>query len=178
MIDNTLIQKILPGYRLPLLGVHGLAHWGRVLETGLRIAQHNGADPRVVELFAVFHDSRRENKNVDPGHGRRGAELATLLRDDLQLEVEQLELLTFACIHHTGGATEGDVTVRTCWDADRLDLWRVGITPRPSKLCTEPARDSNLQSWAKARSLTDYTPPFVTEDWVGNRLTTRATAAE
>jgi uncharacterized protein len=34
--------------------------------------------------------------------------------------------------------------VQTCWDADRLDLGRVGIIPRPDRLCTEEARDPVL----------------------------------
>ena len=30
----------------------------------------------------VFHDSRRVNEGTDPGHGRRGAELAVAFRDE------------------------------------------------------------------------------------------------
>jgi len=36
----------------------------------------SGADGVIVQLFALFHDSRRENTGVDPGYGTRGTELA------------------------------------------------------------------------------------------------------
>ena len=45
-----------------------------------------------------------------------------------------MKLLTEALIHHSEGYIEGDVTVRVCWDADRLDLGRVGIEPKPERL--------------------------------------------
>ena len=159
MVEQGLIRKILPEYVLPLMGIHGLPHWGRVLETGLRLARRTGADPRIVALFSVFHDSRRENEGTDLDHGRRGAALAARFRASLDLGDEQFELLSFACTYHTEGFIEGDVTVQTCWDSDRLDLWRVGITPRSSRLCTEQVLDRDLQTWAKGRSVSGHVPP-------------------
>ena len=53
----------------------------------------------------------------------------------------------------TDGGTEADVTVQTCWDADRLDLGRVGIRPHPRYLCTPAARSAEVIEWAHARSL-------------------------
>ena len=50
------------------------------------------------------------------------------------------------------GAAQG-ATAQTCWDAERLDLGRVGKTPRVEKLCTEEARDSVLRDLAYRRSL-------------------------
>jgi len=170
MIDPELIHRIVQGYELPLLGTHGLPHWARVLETGLRLAEHTGADRRVVALFAVFHDSRRRNEAVDDGHGARGAALAQELRSRwLDLTDEQFALLTTACVHHTDGTVEGDVTVRTCWDADRLDLWRVRIEPRDRYLCTDAARNAAIRQWARERSLGDFTPDYVDREWIGDR---------
>lgn len=154
-VPPEVFAEILRDYRLPLLGVHGLSHWGRVLENGLRLAKETGADRAVVGLFAVFHDARRVNEIVDPGHGRRGAELARLLRVSLPIDDAQLELLADACARHTDGETKGDITVRTCWDADRLDLWRVGITPQPSRLGTDAAREAEILRWSRTRSLED-----------------------
>lgn len=34
----------------------------------------------IIELFAIFHDSGRQNEHIDDGHGYRGAELAKQLR--------------------------------------------------------------------------------------------------
>ena len=54
---------------------------------------------------------------------------------------------------HTFGGREAHLTVQTCWDADRLDLGRVGNRPDPKRLCTDAARDPALLREAYARSL-------------------------
>ncbi len=43
-------------------------------------------------------------------------------------------------VRHLAESMEVDPALRACWDADRLDLWRVGIDPDPERLCTAPAR--------------------------------------
>jgi uncharacterized protein len=62
-------------------------------------------------------------------------------------------MLAYAVRHHSDGLIEADVTVQTCWDADRLDLGRVGIIPRADRLCTEQARDPLVFERAFARSV-------------------------
>jgi uncharacterized protein len=169
MIEKRLIDRILDGYALSPMGTHGLPHWGRVLETGLRLAASTGADIQVVELFAVFHDSRRVNDRVDRGHGKRGAELARELRREfLKIENNAFDLLVYACERHTDGLKEGDVTVQTCWDSDRLDLWRANIQPKASFLCTDAAKEQKTIDWSRERSLSEFTPSFVTEQWTNN----------
>lgn len=121
-------------------------------ENGLHIAQTNDADPLVVKLFAVFHDSRRESDGYDPFHGQRGAELARTLHGDLfEVQADQLELLCLACELHHQGAMSDDDTIGTCFDADRLELTRVGILPDPKLMCTQEgkllARQSQLPKW-------------------------------
>jgi uncharacterized protein len=161
------VRAILERYPLRWNGTHGLPHWARVLETGHRLAEETGADPEVVALFAVFHDSCRENEGWDDGHGRRGAELAAALRGRLfDLESSRFDLLYHACERHTDGDTEGDVTIITCWDADRLDLGRVQITPSREFLCTAPAQREEMIAWAEARSRSGFVPEIVARDWM------------
>lgn len=81
-VSSEVWKAILNGYTLPVMGTHGVGHWARVLENGRRIGPVAGADQAVVDLFAVCHDARRINEYTDPGHGRRGAELARALRAD------------------------------------------------------------------------------------------------
>jgi len=150
---EELVRRVREGYRLQWKGIHGWAHWLRVRQLGLRLAESSGADPRVVELFALFHDARRHNDGLDPGHGARGAALVeSLPLADLGLDAGKRALLAFACTHHTAGFTEADVTVGTCWDADRLDLWRIGTRPDPSLLCTDAAREPEVIRWARQLS--------------------------
>jgi uncharacterized protein len=166
LISSELMQAILNHYALPQLGTHGVSLWARVIENGTLLAQQTGAMIEVVQLFAVFHDSQRINESRDHGHGRRGAELAWELRGTFfDLSDSDFELLYFACVHHTDGSTAGDVTVQTCWDADRLDLGRVGIKPDPRLLCTSAARDPQVIAWAYDRSLVRVVPQFVRSEW-------------
>lgn len=137
----AITAAILHRYTLDPNGIHGVEHWARVLLNALTLAESTGADPEVVALFALFHDSCRINDNRDYHHGRRGAELALSLRGTLvHLDDARFSLLWDACCYHTDGLTDGETAVQVCWDADRLDLGRVGITPQPDRLCTEVAR--------------------------------------
>lgn len=165
MHDYSLIlQEILRGYALPTNGYHGVVHWARVQENGLRVAAAHGADEEIVRLFALFHDSRRVNDHRDDGHGTRGGELARSLRGTLvHLSDARFELLYEACRLHTDGHTTGDATMLACWDADRLDLGRVGIVPKPHLLCTPTARD--LLPWAHERATTDHAPTDTLALW-------------
>jgi uncharacterized protein len=166
MDTAAIIREILTGYALHPRGFHGVVHWARVMENGQKLAETTGADPTVVTLFALFHDARRVNDGSDWGHGLRGAKLARQLRGKVfELPDAEFELLYRACERHTEGRTDPDVTVRTCWDSDRLDLGRVGITPDPKYLCTAAAQSREMIAWADRRSRTDYEPPFVIEQW-------------
>lgn len=161
---GAIMRVILEGYELPVNGYHGIVHWARVFESGLRIAEVTGADSEITGLFAVFHDSRRVNENRDPGHGLRGGELARSLRGSLvHLDDQRFETLFEACRLHTDGLTAGDATIKACWDADRLDLGRVGVTPRAEKLCTDAAR--GLITWADERAVSDYEPSGLLTSW-------------
>lgn len=124
------------------------------MENGLLLAEETKAKIAVVELFAFLHDARRNNEYKDDLHGRRAAKM---VRDSqgvfFQLPPDEIELLAFACEFHTSGLMDGDVTVMTCWDADRLDLGRVGIKPIAGKLCTEAAKKSETIKCAYKRSL-------------------------
>lgn len=166
VIRPDLLKLILDSYSLPLGGSHGLLHWARVLENGRRLAPLTGADPVVVELFAVFHDARRENEGFDPEHGDRGGKLARILLAEYEgIDDARLDLLGEACRLHTRGLREADVTTQTCWDADRLDLLRVGIRPAPDLLCTDAARTFDMMEWANTRARNWAHAALIREEW-------------
>jgi uncharacterized protein len=134
------------------------------MENGLRVVETNGADREVVALFALFHDSGRVNESLNDGHGLRGGELAQSLRGTLiHLDDGRFDLLFQACRLHADGLTDGNPTLQACWDADRLDLARFGIMPRPDRLCTDTAR--KLLVWTSARSVGNYAPTGVLASW-------------
>jgi len=153
-ISPELIKYIKKTYVLRWEGIHGWAHWVRVYQNGTRLAQLNGANQMVVSLFAFTHDMARLSDRHDSEHGPRAAEriLNELQGRFIQLNPMELDLLTEAVRLHTRGLMEADITVQTCWDADRLDLARAGIRPAPHRLCTPQARDPEILAWAIERS--------------------------
>jgi uncharacterized protein len=121
--------------------IHGLKHWRTVARNGLYLAQHSGADLEVVKHFAFFHDSKRENEHRDPEHGPRAALFLNGIRNLLPLDDLQFQMLKRACSGHTHGTQTDCATLGTCWDADRLDLGRVGIRPDSQYLFTVRAKE-------------------------------------
>lgn len=157
LITDQFIDYAKGEFRLDWHGIHGASHWARVRRNGLLLAAKTGANTRVVEYFAFIHDLGRRNDDHDPEHGLRAAGLARELAGEL-IDVTEVELglLVHACEGHSDGHLEADVTVMTCWDADRLDLGRVGIVPDPSRLCTAAARDRDLLAAAYRRSIQGF----------------------
>jgi uncharacterized protein len=132
---SGLIALIREEFQLDWNGIHGANHWARVLHHGKNIGQIRKADLLVVELFGFLHDSCRLNDGRDLKHGERAAEFVYGIHGEFfQLRPEQLDKLCYAMRHHSGGEVSIDETIQTCWDSDRLDLGRVGISPSPSYL--------------------------------------------
>jgi len=154
MIHRDFATFLRAEFQLDWRGIHGVPHWARVRHNGLQIAQRNGASALVVELFAFLHDVRREHDGGDRHHGERAADLARRLNGEFfALPRPELRLLEIACRDHSCGQTQADITVQTCWDADRLDLGRVGIRPTADRLCTDEAKDAIMIHLAFARSV-------------------------
>ena len=122
--------------------IHGPEHWARVERNGLYIAQKTGANQTIVKLFAVFHDCMRLNEYDDPGHGRRGAEYATQIKNErINISQDDFDKFYYACEWHTDKRTTDDITIAACWDADRLDIGRVGFTLDPFFMNSKPAQE-------------------------------------
>lgn len=144
---NKLLELVKSQFKLDLAGHHGISHWDRVAEIGQFLSEYTGADKEVVRLFAYLHDSKRENESNDQEHGPRASIFVQELYDQghLNISPDQLKRLIFACKYHTDADVKSDnITVQTCWDADRLDLGRVGIIPRKEFLNTDFAKQDEV----------------------------------
>lgn len=152
-LRKDLLDLITGQFKLDIGCDHGLSHWKRVEEIGQYLAKYTKADPEVIYLFSYLHDSQRENEGRDPDHGARASsfikELYNKNVNPLVISPERLDQLTFACEHHNDpGAKSDDITVKTCWDADRLDLWRIGNMPDPTLLYTAIAKKKETIDFA------------------------------
>jgi uncharacterized protein len=167
------LAEIRQQFQLDWDGFHGVAHWARVLENGLRLCcRVPEVRVDVVVLFALFHDACRQNEHADPQHGERAALLARryFSRGRLPLDAAGLELLADACRGHDRGHVSADPTVGVCWDADRLDLARVGIFPSARYLSTTAAKDPELVNQCVLASQSGNFPRR--ERWVCSRINT------
>lgn len=151
------MKEIRSQFRLDWHGIHGAPHWARVRFHGISLARAEKVDTRIPALFALLHDSQRRNDGHDPDHGPLAAEYAVWLRKRglIELDNQAFSLLLQACRGHSDGLMDADRRVQVCWDADRLDLGRVGIFPDARRLCTPsarcPARIERAWLWSRGR---------------------------
>lgn len=167
-IPLTVFKKMMSQYSLDVeSGVHGYSHWARVAENALMISatENNSKSAEAVCIaFALFHDICRLNENSDYEHGCRGADLMELYRDEINLSNEEFHAAYTACKDHTNCViTEDGVLVGACFDADRLDLGRVGITPDAQYMNTDFAKSDVIISAAIERSVRNYCPNWMKE---------------
>ena len=99
----------------------------------------NDINIKVVRFFAYLHDKCRLDDWDDLEHGVRAADMLSTLKDTVLKDFtdEEIMLLEKACRYHTTVQRTGIPTVDVCFDADRLDLGRVGIVPNPMLMATE-----------------------------------------
>ena len=167
MVSAELVQAIIAQHKMRgTHSIHFVDHWARVMAIGRWLTRETGARQDVVDLFAVFHDAGRVSDSGDRGHGARGARLAEAMRGTYyDLDEFGMALLVEACEKHTWGLVEGDVTVLTCWDSDRLDLGRAGIYPSTNRLGTPPARAEALIARTYALSVSGSCPGEIISEW-------------
>lgn len=149
---EKLAAEVADQFHLNALSDHGLLHWRRVYALGKHLSTFAECDMEVVALFSLIHDSQRIDESDDPLHGSRAAQYARKLyaQDRLGISQLQLEQLVYACTHHSDPhADSDDVTIQVCWDADRLDLYRVGIELEDALLYTQAAKTWEVKEFAK-----------------------------
>lgn len=145
---KAVFSETQQAYKLGARSDHGPNHWRQVDRLGMVLCKANPkADKEVVRLFALIHDHLRENEMEDPLHGHRAAKAAPQILEKcgIRLGFDRLNVLLEAIRYHNDGLVSDEPTIGTCWDADRLDLPRVGIIPDPKLLSTQEARDRILQ---------------------------------
>lgn len=119
--------------------LHGLQHFKRVEANGLMLCEEYPQVPqKLVIWFAYLHDFKRTGDGEDKGHGERSARYVDQIRNTYlsDLSDSEIETLKKACALHNKGIKTGDLAIDVCFDADRLDLGRVGNTPNPALMCS------------------------------------------
>lgn len=144
--NKQLLNIVKEQFQLNIDGEHGVEHWNRVYQNTLLLADYYNIQSDVFELFALLHDSKRLDELEDLEHGKRAAIFVKeLIKEKLiHLTKEDENRLIFACSNHTVTNTKAklfnDMIVQICFDADRLDIGRVGIIPEEKYFYTNYAK--------------------------------------
>ena len=145
-MDNIKKHLIFKGavaqFELDPFGIHGVNHWHRVFDHAMNILRLledsydvDHADEWFLWNFAMLHDSCRTSDLTDIEHPYRAAKM--IPDDDSQFNVR----LRAAILGHSSGKLTNDRLAGICWDADRLDLPRIGIVPDPDYMSTKVGRE-------------------------------------
>ena len=161
------ISIALDVFNLSHAGDHGILHWARVVENGRVLADRLGISRTLTDIFGILHDARRINEYTDRDHGIRSGALVRQLSNDgvLVLADKGVRELEFACCFHSTGRRDGPLLAQVCWDADRLDLGRVGIEPNRERLCTGAAKSSEIFDWACKRGMDCAVSNIILDEW-------------
>ena len=154
ILNQKFFEYLAEQFSLDHNGAHGYHHWLRVLYNGRLLCSRNSANIKVVELFSLLHDSKRSNKKSDPEHGERAAIFAETMRGTwFTVTDKELQLLQDACILHSEGLRDKDVTIQSCWDADRLDNYYTEVDLNFSLLSDDLAKQELIIFEAGQRAL-------------------------
>ena len=157
---KEILSCLTPFALYPESRFHGPAHWARVNHFGQELARLNGLPldaKQCVSVFAWVHDLARTDDGGGNQHAIEGASYFDVVRPVVfpNLKKNQVEIVQTAIFFHSDGMPaesayyrglfdhlDGDeneiiTTVGCCWDADRLDLIRLGIQPQAQSMSTE-----------------------------------------
>ena len=143
ILTDELVAAVLEQRVWRNSSIHGLSHGIQVERNGLFLAQGTDVNLDLISYFALFHDSQRASDGRDSRHGPRAAQFVREMFEAgrLPLSKDELELLCHACKKHTEALYHSKPVIQVCWDADRLDLPRIGVQPDPDMLNTPKARE-------------------------------------
>lgn len=138
---NKLVHQVINDSTALSLENHSTDHWLRVAQNGIILAQVELQDPVFCEIFGLLHDCQRLDDGKDKEHGARAAAYAYEIRDLIPLNKRDKFRLAYALKFHDEKVHTEDPQVGCCWDADRLDLPRVGVVVDPYYLNTDAAKE-------------------------------------
>lgn len=139
--------------------LHGPAHWARVFHFGKLLSEKMSLplqQRQCIQVFAWTHDLARWDDNGGNEHAIAGAYYLDEVVPALfaHLVHDQRELIRAAIRHHADSLAAEEAfhsgwfidlpweksdllnTIGCCWDADRLDLLRLGIEPDHARMST------------------------------------------
>ncbi|MDT8284120.1 MAG: HD domain-containing protein [Thermovirgaceae bacterium] len=143
------------------LGLHGISHLRRVAILSGRLAGAVGEDVESAVVMGFLHDCARRNDGTDLEHPHDSAVLARGLIERFfpHLDVDRI---CDAIEGHADGEVTTDPLTACLWDADRLELKRIGRTIDLDLLSTKVAKRlarRRMSSLRTVRNVTEFVVP-------------------
>jgi HD superfamily phosphohydrolase YqeK len=122
--------------------IHGLNHFRQVAYIAGRIALTNMAPLEDSIIGGFLHDCAREDNHGGNEHAQESAKLARDIIINHWPDVD-VERICDAIYYHADGLVTKDPIGGCIWDADRISLARLGISPKNELLSTPIAKRFN-----------------------------------
>lgn len=149
IVPPKVLRRIMDEFSLKNSDVHGVNHWSRVYYYGHLLSKNHSIDLEIIAYFSIFHDSKRICEHEDPEHGYNGAEFFKKLESIIHLKPENKEIIYEACSKHNYQEQTNIKEIGVCFDADRLDLWRVDIQPYNRYLHFDESKSDLMKQYTK-----------------------------
>ena len=121
------------------LGLHGMSHLRRVASTAGRIASLISEDVEAAVVTGFLHDCARTDDGGGTSHAHDSACVAKNILPTCYPHLD-VDRLCAGIAGHADGVVTDDLLIGSVWDADRLDLVRLGIEVDLGLLSTSVAR--------------------------------------
>ena len=121
------------------LVLHGISHLRRVAILSGRLANAVGEDVESAIVMGFLHDCARRNDKNDIDHARDSEVLARGLIERFYSHLD-VDRICEAIAGHADGDVTSDPFTGCLWDADRLELKRIGRTIDLDLLSTKVAK--------------------------------------
>lgn len=141
IIPTDFIKDIYDQFHLKKSEIHGVNHWSRVYYYGRELSLLHNIDLEIISYFSIIHDCKRLLEHDEADHGINAAIFFDSISDTLNIKEKNKEFIKTACDIHNNGAISDIPEIAVCLDADRLDLFRVGIHPFNAYLYFEESKN-------------------------------------
>ena len=119
--------------------IHGVGHLRRVAYLAGRFAKVEDVCVKEAVIGGFLHDCARKDDRGGRTHAHESGDLALDIMLEHWPDVD-LDKIYSAIYNHADGLTTDDHLTGCIWDADRIALTRLGITPDPKLLSTNVAK--------------------------------------
>ncbi|MEP3667762.1 MAG: hypothetical protein ABJN42_13640 [Roseibium sp.] len=165
LVWADLLAEAREGAYLKDSPIHGEIHWRAVAAIGFNLAllrPEKKISRKFILAFAMMHDCRRFEEDMDPGHGARAADLSQK-SNTLHSIIRQDDIGDFsdACMLHDKGCVDlTNHNIGACFDADRYALVRLDIQPRQTFMSLELTEEEHERMINDARRLSRMPPTW------------------